>query len=357
MSLKNKSIIDDYCGVRNDFIVLGDVVSNLLRDIVAQSGIEVLAIEHRVKTTESLAGKLELKGEKYSNLSDITDILGARIVCLFADDVDRIARFIESAFEVDWENSVDKRKQLDPNTFGYLSLHYICTLPADKQYLDTICGKKFEIQVRSALQHTWSAIFHDRGYKSEFDVPRQIVRDYSRLAGLLELADEQFVHIRDYMENYTAEVKNKIAQNQGDNLKIDMVTLREYMHRNINMQSLLAELALICGSEINFINPKMYISQLAWLGKTTLGDLHRMLDSNRDTAIHLAKRALEGSELDILASTVGLRFLCQAELLQKGCSEKHIADFLMLSTGSKDRAQRGAKALLQNGAAIQGEKI
>lgn len=355
MNLKNKNIMDEYRVNKNDFVSLGNVVSDLLCDIVKKSDIQVLTIEHRVKQEDSLAGKMELKGDKYKDLSDITDILGARIVCFFADDVDRIAQSIESTFEIDRENSVDKRKLLDPSTFGYLSLHYICSLPLDNQYPDAICGKKFEIQIRSALQHTWSAVFHDLGYKSEFDVPRQVVRNYSRLAGLLELADERFVYIRDYMVNYTAEVKDKIAKNQGDELKIDMVTLREYMHRNINMQSLLIELAAICGSEINFINPEMYIHQLAWLGKTTLGDLHQMLDSNRNTALYLAKHALEGTELDILASTVGLRFLCQAELLQQGCSEERITDFLMLSVGNKERAQRGAESLLRIGAALRGE--
>lgn len=354
MNLKNKSIMDEYRVAKNDFVSLSNVVSNWLHDIVKRSDIQVLTIEHRVKQEDSLAGKLEQKGDKYKCLFDITDILGARVVCFFADDVDCIARLIESSFEIDRENSVDKRELLDPSSFGYLSLHYICSLPFNNQYPDAICGKKFEIQIRSALQHTWSAVFHDLGYKSEFDVPRQIARDCSRLAGLLELADERFVSIRDYMVNYTAEVKNKIAKNQGDELKIDMVTLREYMHRNINMQSLLMELSAICGSEINFINPEMYISQLAWLGKTTLGDLHRMLDSNRNTALSLAKRALEGSELDILASTVGLRFLCQAELLQQGCSEERIVDFLMLSVGNRERAQRGAKSLLRSGQALRG---
>ncbi|MEG0167433.1 MAG: hypothetical protein RR709_06130, partial [Ruthenibacterium sp.] len=221
MNLKDKSIMDEYLLERKNFIILGDVVSNLLRNIVKQSGIKVLTIEHRVKATDSLVGKLELKGEKYKSLSDITDILGARIVCFFEDDVDRIARSIEKTFVIDRENSVDKRALLNPSSFGYLSLHYICSLPFGAQYPAEICGKRFEIQIRSALQHTWSAVFHDMGYKSEFDVPRQIVREYSRLAGLLEIADEQFVYIRDYMKSYTAEVKKKIAENQGDELKID----------------------------------------------------------------------------------------------------------------------------------------
>ncbi|MEG0824821.1 MAG: RelA/SpoT domain-containing protein [Oscillospiraceae bacterium] len=356
MNQKDKSIMEEYSNAKHDFVQLGDVVSNLLRDVVKQSGIQVLTIEHRVKEAGSLEGKLALKGDKYRSLSDITDILGARVVCFFADDVDRIAQFIENTFEVDRENSVDKRAQLDPTAFGYLSLHFICSLPFGKGYPDEICGKKFEIQVRSALQHTWSAIFHDVGYKSDFDLPRQVVRDYSRLAGLLELADEKFVYIRDYMANYSKEVKEKIANNQGDELKIDMVSLREYMQHNISMHNLLKELAAICGSEINDTNPQLYIDQLAWLGKTTLGDLHQMLDDNHGTAVQLAKCALEGSELDILSSTVGLRFLCQAELLRGGYSEERVAEFLALSGKSKARAQSGAAALLRRGATLRGEQ-
>lgn len=64
MNLKNKNIMEEYRGAKNDFIFLGNVVSDLLRDIVKQSDIQVLTIEHRVKQTDSLAGKLELKGDK-----------------------------------------------------------------------------------------------------------------------------------------------------------------------------------------------------------------------------------------------------------------------------------------------------
>lgn len=41
-----------------------------------------------------MAGKLELKGDKYKDLSDITDILGTRVVCFFEDDVEHIADFL-----------------------------------------------------------------------------------------------------------------------------------------------------------------------------------------------------------------------------------------------------------------------
>lgn len=61
----------------------------------------------------------------------MTDILGARVICYFGDDVDKVGKLVEQSFVIDWENSSDKRALIKADTFGYLSLHYICSLPFD----------------------------------------------------------------------------------------------------------------------------------------------------------------------------------------------------------------------------------
>ena len=63
-------------------------VKEKLRQTLADAGLLVAAIESRVKGYDSLAGKLELKGHKYSSLADLTDILGLRVITFYIDDVD-----------------------------------------------------------------------------------------------------------------------------------------------------------------------------------------------------------------------------------------------------------------------------
>ena len=101
------------------------------------------------------------------------------------------------------------------------------------------------------------------------------------------------------------------------------------------------------------ISPESYVEQLRWLGKKTLGDLQRMLEEDRGLALALAARTLAGTELDILSSNVGLRFLCRAELFLKGYSREQAAEFLRLSTGQKERAEGQAERLFKACQAIK----
>ena len=340
-------ILEEYRRQRQDFVRLSDIASSLLKQKLKSAKIDTLAVEHRVKEEASLAGKLVRKSELYRTLEDVTDILGMRVICFFGDDVDRVGKLIEELFDVDWENSVDKRAIINANSFGYLSLHYICSLPTGRDHPDEVCGKKFEIQVRTTLQHTWAYIEHDMGYKSEFGIPRVAVRQFARIAGLLELADDEFIRVRDTVHAYTEEIRQKIINDDADDVLIDKVSLQEYVLRNKKMRAFLGEIASICGAEISEISPDNYMEQLRWLGKQTLGDMERFLDENRSLALALAKDTLENTELDILSSSVGLRFLCRAELLNQNYKEEDITAFFLLSAGNETRASRMAKSLLQ----------
>ena len=113
------------------------------------------------------------------------------------------------------------------------------------------------------------------------------------------------------------------------------------------MQSLIKEIADISGAEIKAINPESYIPQLAFLGIKKLGDIEIMVKENSELAVRLAKKALSFADLDIVSSSVALRFLCRAELINKNYDFDRIVEFLKISLKSKDKAERQAELLLK----------
>jgi hypothetical protein len=71
---------------------------------------------------------------------------------------------------------------------------------------------KFEIQIRTILQHTWAEIEHDLGYKTQNSVPNHIRRKFSILSGTLELIDGAFIDIKDSLNEYVKVIKKKISE-------------------------------------------------------------------------------------------------------------------------------------------------
>ena len=72
-----------------------------------------------------------------------------------------------------------------------------------------------------------------------------------------------------------------------------------------------------------------------------------MISENYELAVSLAKKALSLANLDIVSSSVALRFLCRAELINKNYDFDKIVEFLKISLKSQDKAERQAKLLLR----------
>ena len=204
--LKNDfSLTTEYAADIESYRRMSATVAELLSRVLVGERIVVHSITHRCKAIESLEKKVGRSDKAYASLSQITDLAGVRVITYFASDVDKVARIVEREFEIDTPNSIDKRASLDPDRFGYQSLHYVASLNAPRgaliEYRD-FSGKKFELQIRSILQHAWAEIEHDLGYKSASGVPREIRRRFARVAGLLEIADDEFSSLREELQRY-----------------------------------------------------------------------------------------------------------------------------------------------------------
>lgn len=313
-------ILDEYRDRLPILDKMREVVLGILQRTLKENNMVVTAIEGRVKTEKSLAGKLELKGNKYHTIDDITDIVGVRIITFFSDEVDQIAALVERMFEIDWDNSVDKRKMLEIDRFGYMSLHYICRIPKtlyedpQQPLLNEI---RFELQMRTALQHVWANMQHDTGYKSEVEIPLEHQRSLNRLAGILELADEQFSRIRKEINDYRRNVQSLVASGNFDEVPLNGDTFRSYCELH-PFQRLAEKIATINQAELYDDSPMPYYKVLLRLEMKTIGDVERMRAECSEGAYQLALIQLAGTGLDIVAYSVALQNLCIVKILKLG---------------------------------------
>ena len=348
-------ILDEYRERLPLYRRLSEVALELLRRTLQESGMVVTAVEGRVKTEQSLAGKLELKGSKYRTIDDITDIVGVRIITFFSDEVDKIAALVERMFDIDWDNSVDKRKMLAIDRFGYMSLHYICRIPptlyADAE-MPLLNEVRFELQMRTALQHVWANMQHDTGYKSEVEIPAEHQRSLNRLAGILELADEQFSHIRKEINDYRRNVQSLVANGNFDEVPLNGDTFRSYCELH-PFQRLAEKIATINQAELYDDSPMPYYRILHHLGMRTIGDVERLRAECSEGAYQLALIQLAGTGLDIVAYSVALQNLCIVKILRMGYGSAGLTSMFNAIYGESDynveRAERIYRQALRSG--------
>ena len=313
-------------------------VKSTLEKVFKKSGLIVAAIESRVKTEGSLAGKLELKGAKYASLADITDIVGVRVITFYIDDVDKVASAVERLFKVDWENSVDKRKIHEIDSFGYMSLHYICSMDGFPY--------RFEIQMRTVLQHAWANMNHDTGYKSGVEIPLEYRRSLSRLSGLLELADEQFSEIRADLADYRRRVQGLVASGNLSEVPLDGDSFRSFLNTR-PFDALNRRIASMNQAEIQDVSLMNYLEVFKMLQCKTLGDIAKIIKDNSEGAFQLACYQIGLTDLDIISSSLGPQDLCIAYIVKVGGGKVGLKMLLDVLNGASDSNAMMAEILFE----------
>lgn len=327
------SLVEDFDAMHGVYEDFCNQLEILLKRILKTRGVSVHSISSRVKERKSFIKKINNKGRAYEKLGDVTDLAGIRIITYFSDQVDEISNVVTEEFLIDEENSIDKRTNLDPDRFGYLSVHHIVSLPEMRCTLTenrSFSGLKAEIQIRSILQHAWAEIEHDLGYKTKGEIPSIIRRQFARLAGLLEIGDSEFVKIRNDLDHYEESISNEIEHNPQVVL-IDKITLLNFAKNEKIVKELDSAIAKSYGYQLKKGAPDISgdVERLDYFGIRTIAQLKNDLIKYKSKIIELSK--LWGSEPD--------EFSGEDPFLTKGISIYYLCHILAGATQDVAKAQ------------------
>jgi ppGpp synthetase/RelA/SpoT-type nucleotidyltranferase len=252
-----------------------------LRAALQEAGIKTHSLSSRLKTAESLGRKLARPDKTYASLWEVTDLVGLRVTTYFEDIIPDVAHAIENRFNIDFHHTQDRMGYQDYRSFGYRSLHYVCAVQ-EPELPQTF---RFEVQVRTILQHAWAEIEHDLGYKASDSTPDTIRRRFTRIAGLLELADEEFVSIRQDLRDY----EESVMAAAGDApFPLDRLTLQRLVESPplIDLDSAIAELLGKPLSETTFF-PEYLLKMLRLAGFRSTRQVYQELQRSRPAVLDL----------------------------------------------------------------------
>jgi hypothetical protein len=211
-------------------------------------------------------------------MRDLHDFLGLRIITYYPDEVDEVALIVRNEFDIVPSLTRDHRHLMDPTRFGYASLHYVAQLSAERADLAEYrryAEYRFELQIRSILQHAWAEIEHDLGYKTAEAIPRDFRRRFSSLASHLESADTEFVRIREELAAYNSQlVLNVLAGGTG--IEIDQDSLLVFIRHSALVANLDQYIANALGGPLNRIDQRttgLYVRELGAVGLRVIADL------------------------------------------------------------------------------------
>lgn len=145
-------------------------------------------IDSRIKSPQSIIGKLQKKGHPVSAKSameHLMDIAGIRVVCYYIDDIYAIAELLTRHEDMHLLKVKDYIE--NPKPSGYRSFHMVLSVPV---YMAT--AKKrvpVEIQIRTIAMDFWASLEHQLHYKTDCEVPPELKQELKECAETIALTD------------------------------------------------------------------------------------------------------------------------------------------------------------------------
>lgn len=332
---------------------------SLIRQWIEAKGIRVHSVTSREKDPAKLDEKLRRPGKHYECLEEVTDLAGVRVITYLEDECNAIAILIEQEFEILPEHSIDKASTLEPDRFGYVSIHYVFRLPATRasltenaEYKGLLC----EVQIRSILQHAWAEIEHDLGYKSAAEVPEHIRRRFSRLAAHLETADEEFMRVRDELSNYETSIEAAIVANPNKVL-LDQLSLTAYVNRSSLVLRLDKALAEVVYGEVtrDLISLQRALLVLPRVGIKTVRDLDEALSQREELLVRYFKDQFADHRHPYMSSGACLDHLWQIMVVER-LGPLQLEEQLISFGWDAPEAQTRARDIAEGVTRLEGEE-
>lgn len=168
-----------------------------IRSLIDNHGMAV-TIKYRIKRLDNYCEKLRrISRVQGTDLLQITDLLGIRIICPFLEDLETVEQLISANFDI--MEMEHKAEQHSFREFGYDSVHLLIRTPDSTARIKLPhSSPACEVQLRTILQEAWAEVEHELVYKSDIAIPNlSIRRKLASLNASLTLSDLIFQEIRD----------------------------------------------------------------------------------------------------------------------------------------------------------------
>ena len=155
----------------------------------------IFSVRSRVKTFQSDKEKCQRKKIRFTidNVRDnLYDVAGIRIITLFKDDIDTVAKAIQTRLRLHTVTIKDYVSEAKEN--GYRSLHLL--VQRELYFNGKTSMVPVEIQIRSLAMDLWASVEHGVSYKCT-DVTPAVRARFKELADFLATFDENAMELRD----------------------------------------------------------------------------------------------------------------------------------------------------------------
>lgn len=150
----------------------------------------------RIKTWESIEKKAAKKGYEKPDakaLSAICDIAGVRAICVYMDDVYRVAESLKGHQDLKIVRVKDYLKS--PKSSGYRSLHLIVEVPV--YFRGEMEAVEAEVQLRTSAMDFWACLDHQLRYKRGKKEAKLIGQELKEYSSVVADLDRKMVELRD----------------------------------------------------------------------------------------------------------------------------------------------------------------